>query len=616
MKNKNIDKELFENIWFFCKNCYTIPFLKINLNSKKPEIFFKCKCKKIKQQVLNKDFLNNLKNSLINNNNDNICFFEQKKIENCFYCVNCKLNLCEKCLEKHNKFLDNKHYISKNKINLNSLCYVHNLINKNYCLDCQKYCCKKCILKIHFKHKIVNINEKKEFIKYNYSLNLLKENYEKNIEINNKVKNNFFQIVDDEIKNLINLKKKIENISKEINEYNYNIFEFLQIIYNNFVKSKDIFYNYNLLYNIENNFLFKNNNINSIPKQNLSNCTINELFEDCFNYLNKHYFIEQKKDIMLNKMKNIKIKEEILNLINMKSIFIIKTKNKFKSFDINFKLIDEISISQNDNPENVFICKISDERFVIVKDNSLKVYSLNKNRIKFEYDFENKKHKKIFISKGLNYNVITLDENKKMKVYDCKEFKILNEFSCSKNISKVLQIINNNFFFLIDNELYNYFFEDNYNNYFFLSFYEIPIGNLFVKHDKNITLFKKISSLKFISCSEDLIVISIYNNYENKFYKLKKENYGINIIDANYFIENILCLYYENNEIKLFDETDSLNNIYIIKNQETIFSILVYFDNDIFISFYKNNLSFWLFLNYKDLNLKRINNIYLNDNII
>ena len=616
MKNKNIDKELFENIWFFCKNCYTIPFFKINLNSKKPEIFFKCKCKKIKQQVLNKDFLNNLKNSLIDNNNNNICFFEQKKKEDCFYCVNCKLNFCEKCLEKHNKFLDYKHYISKNKINLNTLCYEHNLINKYYCLDCQKYCCKKCIIKIHFKHKIDNINEKKEYINYNYSLNLLKENYEKNIEINNKVKNNFFQIVDDQIKNLINMKKKIENISNEINECNYNIFEFLKIVYNNFVKSKDIFYNYNLLYNIENNFLFKNDKINLIPKQNLTNSTINELFEDCFKYLNNHYFIDQKEDIMFNKMKNIQIDEEILNLINMKSIFIIRTKNKFKSFDINFKLIDEINISKKDNPENVFICKITDERFAIVKDNSLKVYSINKNRIKFEYDFENKKHKKIFISKGLDNNIITLDENKKMKIYDCKEFKILYEFYCSKNVSKVLQSINNNLFFLINNELYNYILENNYNSYFFLSLNnEIPIGNLFVKHDKNITLFKKISKSKFISCSEDLIVISIYNNYENKFYKLKKENNGIKIIDANYFFQKILCLYYENNEIKLFDETYSLENIYIIKNDETNFTFLEYLDNDIFISFYKNNLSFWIFFNFNNLNLKKINIIYLNDNI-
>ena len=617
MNNNMIDKDLFfKNIWFFCKNCFNIPIFKMNLTCKKPQIFVKCKCIKAKNHILNKEFLNNIKNSLMNNNN-NICSLEQNKKKECLYCVNCKLNFCEECLEKHNNFLDYKHYLSKNKINLNTLCYDHNLINKHYCLNCQKNCCKKCVEKIHYKHEIVNMNEKKEYINYNYSLNLLKENYEKNIEINNKIKSDFNQIVDDEIQNLINMKKKLENISNEIKEYNYNIYEFLKIIYNNFEKSKDIFYNYNILYNIENNFIFNDNNINLIPKINLTTSSIKEIYEDCINYLNKHYFITQKENIEFNKMKNHKINEEILDLINMKPLLIIKTKKSIKTYDINFKLIDEIHISNKDNPENVFICKINDELFTIVLDNSLKVYSINKNKVKLEYDFGNKKYKKIFISNGLNNNVITLDENKKIIIYDCKEFKILYEFNCCKNISKVLQI-NDKFIFLINKELYIFNLEEYFNDYSFIfrSFYELPNGNLFVKHNNNITLLKKISPTKFISCSDDLIVISKYNECENKLYKIKKINNGNTILDVNYFLNNILCIYYENNEIQLFDESYSFDKIYVIKKEELKISMLEYFDNDIFISYFKNDLSFWVLFNFDELNKKKIKYIYFNDNII
>ena len=127
---------------------------------------------------------------------------------------------------------------------------------------------------------------------------------------------------------------------------------------------------------------------------------------------------------------------------------------------------------------------------------------------------------------------------------------------------------------------------------------------------------KKISPTKFISCSDDLIVISKYNECENKLYKIKKINNGNTILDVNYFLNNILCIYYENNEIQLFDESYSFDKIYVIKKEELKISMLEYFDNDIFISYFKNDLSFWVLFNFDELNKKKIKYIYFNDNII
>ena len=45
---------------------------------------------KIKEQVINKNYINNLKNTFVNNN---ICIFVPNKKNYCFYYVNFKLNI-------------------------------------------------------------------------------------------------------------------------------------------------------------------------------------------------------------------------------------------------------------------------------------------------------------------------------------------------------------------------------------------------------------------------------------------------------------------------------------------------------------------------------------------
>ena len=111
MINEKVDEELFtKNIWFYCKTCLTIPSIQINFYSDKPQLFLKCNCNTEKNFYINKELLNHLKNSL-QNNNDNICFFEPNNKNDCLYCLNCDKNYCKNCLEIHNQFLEHKHFL-------------------------------------------------------------------------------------------------------------------------------------------------------------------------------------------------------------------------------------------------------------------------------------------------------------------------------------------------------------------------------------------------------------------------------------------------------------------------------------------------------------------------
>ena len=134
-----------------------------------------------------------------------------------YYCLNCKMNLCDKCKIEHENNhsiidFDNKDYI----------CYIHNKAYTKFCETCKLNICLSCEA-LHNEHKTIEIIPDLELITYN--MDKLRE------KIN---------IFNNSLENIIKkLKKVMENFEIYYKIYNN--------IYNNYEKKKR---NYELYYNM------------------------------------------------------------------------------------------------------------------------------------------------------------------------------------------------------------------------------------------------------------------------------------------------------------------------------------------------------------------------------
>ena len=68
------------------------------------------------------------------------------------YCIDCKIIICDKCLNKH--VVDNEEHktLKNNEVNLK--CLIHKKDIFGCCLDCNQQICEKCLEDLaHFMHK-------------------------------------------------------------------------------------------------------------------------------------------------------------------------------------------------------------------------------------------------------------------------------------------------------------------------------------------------------------------------------------------------------------------------------------------------------------------------------
>ena len=165
---------------------------------------------------------------------------KSETFNNEFYvCYECKMNLCPLCKSVHDKSHSIINYDNKNYI-----CNKHNEIYFKYCDDCKIDLCLSCI-NGHKNHKIIS--------------------YE------------------DELIDIKELRKKMNDLEKVINKFKMNLEE----IINKFKKLKD---NLDIYYNINNNILNnyeKNKNRNHNLLINLNN--INDTIEDEIDKLEYDY---------------------------------------------------------------------------------------------------------------------------------------------------------------------------------------------------------------------------------------------------------------------------------------------------------------------------------------
>ena len=247
--------------------------------------------------------------------------FHEKELDYLYYnCTECPSlieiisinennnNIRFKCEKDHNKKLLIKEYLKqmeKNKnININEKCNMHNKKNICYCFSCIRHLCKKCLeSKNHIKHKKIYIFELKpdnnDLIKMKNKI----ENYSKEIENIRKAKIKQFENILN--KNIKKEKNKLNNINKinnkkQINELKGNKTKFINDI--NAIKKK---------YEIEIKtkkikYLKENENIRNKYKE------INNREKIIYNH--KIDLLNIKKDISI---KNLIYDIQIQNILNI-----------------------------------------------------------------------------------------------------------------------------------------------------------------------------------------------------------------------------------------------------------------------------------------------------------
>ena len=219
MDINNNSKVLYKSKYVICPGCGGN--IKIKINDYKIDLYG-CKnnhkLEKIKlNEFENTQMINliNIKCGLCKNNNKSNTYKNKM-----YKCYECNTNLCPLCKDKHDK----KHNIY-NYDKINFICMKHNDPYTNYCKTCKMNICILCN-KEHINHKVIPLID---MMKDKNDLIIKLEEFRKEVNIFN---NNINEIIE-----ILNLVK--ENI--------YNYYKIEEFIINNYEQNKR---NYEILYNI------------------------------------------------------------------------------------------------------------------------------------------------------------------------------------------------------------------------------------------------------------------------------------------------------------------------------------------------------------------------------
>ena len=197
--------KLEDNINFYeirCKNCYTIPVIKIDTNENEPQIIANCECEKNKKIDLI-TFLNNYNFKFSNV----LCHNCEKTAT--LYDYDVKNFFCKNCFNESNKIMNIDEF--------DCTCSEHLEKFKSYCRKCCKNLCKECEIEeedLHLNHDKIDIDN--IFIP---DINNIKHNIER-VQKKFKFKKNIFSQMYSVFKQNYNGEDKME-LLKELK----NIFE-------------------------------------------------------------------------------------------------------------------------------------------------------------------------------------------------------------------------------------------------------------------------------------------------------------------------------------------------------------------------------------------------------
>jgi len=286
--------------------------------------------------------------------NKKCSFSEHKEIDSKFYCKDCKVYMCNKCINFHSKFLENHILINLEKeIDeiFTGICTEenHHDMLEYFCKSHNKLCCAACIAKIKRNqnglHKDCDVcliedikQEKKNKIKKNikyledlsnnlekliFSLKSIFEKIKKNKEeIKMKIQNTFTKIRNElnnrEDELLLNVEKEFEN-----RFFNENIIKECEKLPNKIKISLEKGNLMNKEYDDKNLNLFINNCINI--ENNIKEINIlKEKVEKCNDLEKVEIIFTEKNNKKMNEIKEMEILDYIKNFGNL------ETNNDFK----------------------------------------------------------------------------------------------------------------------------------------------------------------------------------------------------------------------------------------------------------------------------------------------
>ena len=421
------------------------------------------------------------------------CSFEDhKEIDATFYCLNCGINICNKCNIFHSKLLKNHQIISSDK-NYDEIftgfCKEKNH-NKNdlsiFCKNHNQLCCYACTFRIQTeevgKHKdceicfIKDIKQEK-FIKLNENLKYLEEysaNISKFVEELNHIHENIFK-KREELK--LHIQKIFTGLRNEINKREDELLLEVDNKYKNIVFNDEFFGQIEKLPKKIKLYLEKGKKIQEEnDEKNLSN-----IINDCIEIENIAKYINEI-DENIKKEKKLIDKNIEFNIDNENNIKeMIKTLGKItieNKSEINYNLYNEYNIKLKESIHKLnfhtgyvsCLILLNDGRFVSSSsDNSIIIF----NEKTYQPDLIIKDHKdwvfciiqlssgelascsgdkeiKIFKIEGIKYKILQTLKNHERSVYKIIELKNKDLVSCSTD-SSIL------FFHKSNNQYINYY---------------------------------------------------------------------------------------------------------------------------------------------------------------
>ena len=210
------------------------------------------------------------------------------------YCKECKIHLCDDCLNLFHNFYFKDHVITNQPDlnNKNKLCENHNKSINFICEDCIKGVCSDCLSKEHIKHNYIEIDEilKRVFKSVKFSDYSIFKDYlnSREVEMRDNI-NNEYQ------KNLNLIDKVIERLKELKKHYIEKVEEFYAFVSDLSLIFKLIYYFYFISLNsndIEKNPIlinFFNNLKKKLPEDN-NNKTLNR---NVIKFLNLYVIINQ-----------------------------------------------------------------------------------------------------------------------------------------------------------------------------------------------------------------------------------------------------------------------------------------------------------------------------------
>lgn len=566
LQNEN---KLYPKILLCPKCTMRIPSLPLFINYMNEngtiEILLKCDCGNSVRLPLN-DYIN-------------LKIGKEETINKCFicstnspnndykYCINCNKYYCNECREIF-KESEKDHIFSKRQIFFNCICEKH--INHKiefFCYNCNEILCKKCC-KRHANHNI------KSLIDYYYELSKrtidkLKEEIDYKFKINEEEKNEFIKIIsNDEI--FKNTKKDFELIYEKNKRLNEEILKYIELLYTNFIFSKD-FLNYYILCNFDYATRLNKTELTIKDKTNLKKYS-----KEIINYFKTNYIITFEYFYFFQNIDLIEEKEIVSEIIGINdSLIIYSSSSNLKAYDIKInKQISSISAHSKQITKIIKINNLTDENIVKIasgsEDHLIKIW-IYKNFLQLESCLT---HENCIINILYNENnLYSITKDQKLYIWNIEKIKNIKIIDSDEPINGIIEFPKNNIIYSKKNILYSL------NE----SKFQKTLGQ------SRITFLFRINDNSFVSIHEDYNLIFWNEKYQKKkIHNLKQDTHKIGL-----FTNDILQIILNDFSIH-FMNTKTYEIIQFINlSLEKFYTIIVHINNFI-ISSSINGLKIWI----------------------